>query len=71
MGIVSIFLVLARVFAVIVVWLLMFIGVFTGYLTIPLVMLAVFVAVLALPDILKHYRKLIPRRWRTPPRNDL
>lgn len=69
-SIVEIVVIVARIAIVICIWLFMFIGVFLGYLTIPLVMLAAFALVLAMPEIIKHYGKLILRRWRTLRRND-
>ena len=55
-------LVFLRVVAVILVWLLLFLAVFLGYLTIPLVILTTFLAVYATLDLRRWLRRLTHRR---------
>ncbi|MCL5263790.1 MAG: hypothetical protein M1343_01110 [Chloroflexi bacterium] len=53
---------LVRISLVIFVWILLFLGVFTGYLTISLVLLIAFILAYMALDLRRPIRKLLARR---------
>ncbi len=53
--------VLLRVIVIIAVWVVLFLGVFLGYLTIPLLMLTVFFMLLSIPDLTRQGKRILSR----------